>query len=148
MWNNAQTIINKRDTFSSISFRWTFLQPAIYTRVHRVSRSIAWNTIRRSELVWRVDSSEKRPSIVYPTFIRRKSAFSNWKERWIILDVFKSLVRIGFLNKSKIKIRKIKFAKSTAYFLFNINDKISNKSLISIFHWNILIIIRLMNNNL
>lgn len=128
MWNNAQTIINKRDTFSSISFRWTFLQPAIYTRVHRVSRSIAWNTIRRSELVWRVDSSEKRPSIVYPTFIRRKSAFSNWKERWIIFDVFKSLVRIGFLNKSKIKIRKINLPKvrrtfyltSTTKFLTNL----------------------------
>lgn len=128
MKQRSKTIINKRDTFSSISFRWTFLQPAIYTRVHRVSRSIAWNTIRRSELVWRVDSSEKRPSIVYPTFIRRKSAFSNWKERWIILDVFKSLVRIGFLNKSKIKIRKINLPKvrrtfyltSTTKFLTNL----------------------------
>lgn len=128
MKQRSKTIINKKDTFSSISFRWTFLQPAIYTRVHRVSRSIAWNTIRRSELVWRVDSSEKRPSIVYPTFIRRKSAFSNWKERWIILDVFKSLVRIGFLNKSKIKIRKINLPKvrptfyltSTTKFLTNL----------------------------
>lgn len=128
MKQRSKTVINKRDTFSSISFRWTFLQPAIYTRVHRVSRSIAWNTIRRSELVWRVDSSEKRPSIVYPTFIRRKSAFSNWKERWIILDVFKSLVRIGFLNKSKIKIRKINLPKvrptfyltSTTKFLTNL----------------------------
>lgn len=128
MKQRSKTIINKRDTFSSISFRWTFLQPAIYTRVHRVSRSIAWNTIRRSELVWRVDSSEKRPSIVYPTFIRRKSAFSNWKERWIIFDVFKSLVRIGFLNKSKIKIRKINLPKvrrifyltSTTKFLTNL----------------------------
>lgn len=128
MKQRSKTVINKRDTFSSISFRWTFLQPAIYTRVHRVSRSIAWNTIRRSELVWRVDSSEKRPSIVYPTFIRRKSAFSNWKERWIIFDVFKSLVRIGFLNKSKIKIRKINLPKvrrtfcltSTTKFLTNL----------------------------
>lgn len=128
MKQRSKTVINKRDTFSSISFRWTFLQPAIYTRVHRVSRSIAWNTIRRSELVWRVDSSEKRPSIVYPTFIRRKSAFSNWKERWIILNVFKSLVRIGFLNKSKIKIRKINLPKvrrtfyltSTTKFLTNL----------------------------
>lgn len=128
MKQRSKTVINKRDTFSSISFRWTFLQPAIYTRVHRVSRSIAWNTIRRSELVWRVDSSEKRPSIVYPTFIRRKSAFSNWKERWIILNVFKSLVRVGFLNKSKIKIRKINLPKvrrtfyltSTTKFLTNL----------------------------
>lgn len=128
MKQRSKTIINKRDTFSSISFRWTFLQPAIYMRVHRVSRSIAWNTIRRSELVWRVDSSEKRPSIVYPTFIWRKSAFSNWKERWIIFDVFKSLVRIGFLNKSKIKIRKINLPKvrrtfyltSTTKFLTNL----------------------------
>lgn len=128
MKQRSKTVINKRDTFSSISFRWTFLQPAIYTRVHRVSRSIAWNTIRRSELVWHVDSSEKRPSIVYPTFIRRKSAFSNWKERWIILNVFKSLVRIGFLNKSKIKIRKINLPKvrrtfyltSTTKFLTNL----------------------------
>lgn len=128
MKQRSKTVINKRDTFSSISFRWTFLQPAIYTRVHRVSRSIAWNTIRRSELVWHVDSSEKRPSIVYPTFIRRKSAFSNWKERWIILNVFKSLVRVGFLNKSKIKIRKINLPKvrrtfyltSTTKFLTNL----------------------------